>query len=216
MIYADPTTGDDSIGVEDLALNDADSFVDQPVTNRFWTVDAPAEVPANWAFVPEGLGIGDEFRVLFLTSATRDATSADIDDYNSFVQAAAAGGHAAVGGYSHGFFAVASTADVDARDNTATTYTSPDTGVPIYWLGGDKIADGYPDLLRRDLGTTRRIPPTSPARRLSGAQLLLRFGPGALTTEPSAPTTTSVLIRVVSARPASTAPQPGRYPSRPS
>ncbi|WP_420446766.1 choice-of-anchor R domain-containing protein [Candidatus Poriferisodalis sp.] len=145
VIYADPTTGDDSIGVEDLALNDADSFTDRPVTNRFWTVDAPAEVPANWAFVPEGLGIGDEFRVLFLTSATRDATSADIDDYNSFVQAAAAGGHAAVGGYSHGFFAVASTADVDARDNTVTTYTSPDTGVPIYWLGGDKLADGYPD-----------------------------------------------------------------------
>ena len=146
VIYADPTTGDDSIGVEDLALNDAGSFTDQPVTNRFWTVDAPAEVPANWAFVPEGLGIGDEFRVLFLTSATRDATSADIDDYNTFVQtAAAAGGHAAVGGYSHGFFAVASTADVDARDNTVTTYTSPDTGVPIYWLGGNKIADGYPD-----------------------------------------------------------------------
>ena len=33
--YADPTTGDDSNGVQDLADNDADSFTDQTVTNRF-------------------------------------------------------------------------------------------------------------------------------------------------------------------------------------
>ena len=33
--YADPTSGDDSIGIEDLAGNDADSFTDQTVTNRF-------------------------------------------------------------------------------------------------------------------------------------------------------------------------------------
>ena len=33
--YTDPTSGDDSIGIEDLANNDADSFTDQTVTNRF-------------------------------------------------------------------------------------------------------------------------------------------------------------------------------------
>ena len=33
--YADPTTGDDSAGVEDVAGNDADSFTDQMVTNAF-------------------------------------------------------------------------------------------------------------------------------------------------------------------------------------
>ena len=33
--YADPTTGDDPGTVEDLAFNDADSFTDQMVTNRF-------------------------------------------------------------------------------------------------------------------------------------------------------------------------------------
>ena len=33
--YADPTTGDDSNGIEDLAGNDADSFTDQTVTNAF-------------------------------------------------------------------------------------------------------------------------------------------------------------------------------------
>ena len=33
----------------------------------------------------------------------------------------------------------------DARDNTATTYTSSDKGVPIYWLDGNKVADEYED-----------------------------------------------------------------------
>ena len=34
------------------------------------------------------------------------------------------------------------TSATDARDNTATTGTG---GVPIYWLGGDKVADDYAD-----------------------------------------------------------------------
>ena len=33
--YTDPTSGNDSTGIEDLAGNDADSFTDQTVTNRF-------------------------------------------------------------------------------------------------------------------------------------------------------------------------------------
>ena len=33
----------------------------------------------------------------------------------------------------------------DARDNTATTFTSSDKGVPIYWLNGNKVADEYED-----------------------------------------------------------------------
>ena len=37
------------------------------------------------------------------------------------------------------------TAAVDARDDTGTTYTSDDKGVPIYWLNGDKAADEYED-----------------------------------------------------------------------
>ena len=38
------------------------------------------------------------------------------------------------------------TEDVDARDNTSTTAT----GVPTYWLGGNKVADDYPDLYDRN------------------------------------------------------------------
>ena len=41
--------------------------------------------------------------------------------------------------------AVGCTENVDARDNTGTTYTSTDKGVPIYWLDGNKVADDYQD-----------------------------------------------------------------------
>ena len=40
---------------------------------------------------------------------------------------------------------VGCTAAVDARDNTSTTYTTTDKGVPIYWLNGAKAADEYED-----------------------------------------------------------------------
>ena len=99
-------------------------------------------VPSDWALRPSGLQAGDMFRLLFVTSTMRDATSSDIADYNSFVQNAAAAGHAAIRGYSAGFRALASTESVDARDNTATT----GTGVPIYWLNSSILADDYSDL----------------------------------------------------------------------
>ena len=49
-------------------------------------------VPADWALRPPGVEAGDMFRLLFVSSGTRDATSADIAVYNGFVQGAAAGG----------------------------------------------------------------------------------------------------------------------------
>ena len=61
------------------------------------------------------------------------------------MQARAAAGHSAIQTYSSGFRVVGCTAAVDARDNTATTYTSADKGVPIYWLNGTKVADQYED-----------------------------------------------------------------------
>ena len=38
-----------------------------------------------------------------------------------------------------------STSSTAARDHTGTTYTATDTGVPIYWLNGSKLADDYDD-----------------------------------------------------------------------
>ena len=103
------------------------------------------DVPSDWTLVPDGLTTGDSFRLLFITSTTRDARSSNIADYNSFVQTAAAAGHAHVQAYSSNFQAVASTDDTDARDNTATSFTSDNKGFPIYWLGGTKVVDDYED-----------------------------------------------------------------------
>ena len=76
---------------------------------------------------------------------------------------AAGGGHADIQAYKDGFRALVSTATVDARDNTATTYTSSDKGVPIYWWTrrtmttplapypvARKVADDYEDLYDGD------------------------------------------------------------------
>ncbi len=102
---------------------------------------AQTEVPASWPLKPSGLSAGDQFRLMFITSTTRDATSTDIADYNNFVQGRAAAGHTSIRSYSAQFRALGSTAAVDARDNAMTT----GTGVPIYWLGGAKVADNNAD-----------------------------------------------------------------------
>ena len=102
-------------------------------------------VPQDWALVPDGLGPGDQFRLLFISSATRTAEATDIATYNTWVQGLAANGHTDIQDHSSTFRVVGSTAAVDARDNTATAYTSDDKGVPIYWLNGNKAADQYED-----------------------------------------------------------------------
>ena len=103
------------------------------------------EVPDDWALIPADLGPGHSFRLLFVSAGTRNAYPSNIVNYNAYVQAAAAAGHAAIQDYSSGFRAVGSTRSVDARDNTATTHTADDQGVPIYWLGGNRLADDYAD-----------------------------------------------------------------------
>ena len=101
--------------------------------------------PPTWSLIPSGLVVGDEFRLLFVSSTGRDASSESIDTYNTWIQSLAAAGHADIQDYSSTFTVVGSTAAVDARDNTQTTYTSSDKGVPIYWLNGNKVADDYED-----------------------------------------------------------------------
>ena len=95
-------------------------------------------VPWDWAHLPKGADgspaftDGESFRLLFMTLGKRDATSLDIAEYNRFVQA---------GAPTAGTRALVSTQNVHAEDNTATT----GDGVPIWWLGGEKVADGYAD-----------------------------------------------------------------------
>ena len=102
---------------------------------------AQTEVPDDWALIPSGLAAGDSFRLLFLSSTKRDGSSSNIGDYNGNVQWRASVGHAAIQEHSSQFKAVGCTTAVDARDNTGTT----GTGVPIYWLNGNKVADDNAD-----------------------------------------------------------------------
>ena len=110
-----------------------------------------ASPPANSAPVTSSGSCS--YRPLHVTP--RRPTSAD---YNTFIQNRAAAGHTDVQAYSNGFKVVGCTEDDDARDNTGTTFTGSDKGVPIYWLGGTKIADQYQDLLRRLLGQRVQYP----------------------------------------------------------
>ena len=105
------------------------------------------QVDADWSLVPDGLGAGDRFRLLFITSGSRrPANSSDIGHYNGMVQDKASSGHADVQAHASTFRVLASTESVDARDNTGTTHTNDDMGVPIYWLNGAQVADDYADL----------------------------------------------------------------------
>ena len=122
------------------------------------------EVESSWALVPSGLSGGDEFRLMFMTSAGRAADSTDISDYDGFVRMVGArSGHSDVLSYV-GFFKVfastrssgAPTLNVAGRghvgmwqssDNTWTdgSTSASGSGTPIYWLGGTMIADNYFD-----------------------------------------------------------------------
>ena len=135
-------------------------------------------VPADWTLKPSGLGAGDQFRLLIVTSTTRNANSTDISDYDAHVQTAVAAGHAGIRSHSSQFQVVGCTAAVDARDHTGTTYTSADKGVPIYWLDGNKAADEYEDFYdgswdeeatgKNESGTDVSFPPPSYARAHTG------------------------------------------------
>ena len=101
-------------------------------------------MPSGWALKPSGLNDGDKFRLLFITSTSRDAQSSNIADYNTFVQTRAKAGHSAISDSCGNLFKVlGSTATVDARANAGTI----GTGFPIYWLNGAKVANNHAGFL---------------------------------------------------------------------
>ncbi len=103
--------------------------------------DGSYTVPQDWALKPSAIGAGESFRLLFISSTTRNATALDTSDYDNHVRNRVAAGHTAIRPYSATFRALYSTTAVDARDHAMTT----GTGVPIYWLGGARVADNYTD-----------------------------------------------------------------------
>ena len=98
-------------------------------------------VPSDWALKPSIVSAGGKFRLLFVTSTESNGRSTNFDDYNRFVQDRAAAGHSSIRPFKGGFRLIGSTLRVHARDNTCTT----GTGVPIYWLNGNQVADNYGD-----------------------------------------------------------------------
>jgi hypothetical protein len=108
--------------------------------------------------LPTGLNPGDQYRLAFVTSTTRDATSTNIADYNSFVTAAA-NTQAELAALGTTWTAIASTATVDARDNTNTLPTSGggSLGVPIFLLNDTKLADTNDDLWDNSIDTPLNI-----------------------------------------------------------
>ena len=61
--------------------------------------EGATRVSNNWSLTPSELGARDQFRLLFLSSTTRNATSSDITDYNTFIQTRAAAGHTDIQAY---------------------------------------------------------------------------------------------------------------------
>ena len=107
-------------------------------------------VPVDWPLIPSGLGPGDSFRLLFLTSTKRSATSSDIGHYIAFVHERANNGHSAIQPYGADFRPVISTENpgIDARAVISYFYDQSSDGpgrVPVYWINGAKVADDSAD-----------------------------------------------------------------------
>ncbi len=101
--------------------------------------------------VPTGLAPGAQYRLVFVTAGTRDAQSTEINDYNTFVTNEVTGSALATALTTAGFNlntitwkAIGSTSAVAARDNTGTNPSS--TGVPIYLIDGNRVANNNADL----------------------------------------------------------------------
>ncbi len=113
------------------------------IAGAFLVLCSQAFVKASLVLTPPTLNAGSQYRLVFSTSTTIQATSTNIATYNTFVNSVAAS-NLQLSGIS--WTAIASTPDVDARDNTNTNPFIDGAGVPIYNLAGSRLALGYADL----------------------------------------------------------------------
>jgi hypothetical protein len=104
-----------------------------------------AAVSAPTAMIPVGLNPGDDFYIIFPTSGTTVATSADIADYNAFVNTQADNsGAKGTDDPSITWRAVAGTLN---GDDQCDPYNGDTTPTPIYNLNGEKLASSRNDML---------------------------------------------------------------------
>ena len=89
--------------------------------------------------VPSGLNAGDQYHIVFITTQIRDGTSANISDYNNFVNSVAE--DAGIGPVSAGnqWRAIASTPSTDASANISVT-------APVYNMNSELVANNAADL----------------------------------------------------------------------
>ncbi|MCA2655808.1 PEP-CTERM sorting domain-containing protein [Microcystis sp. M061S2] len=128
------------------------------------TLGTAGAAQAAIVVVPPGLNPGDQYRLVFVTDGTRDATSTNINDYNTFVtndvtptSALAIALNAA--GLTTTWKAIGSTASVAARDNTGTNPSS--TGVPIYLIDGNLVANDNADLWDGQVSSKLNLTPSN-------------------------------------------------------
>ena len=117
----------------------------------------PYEFELGDVRIPSGLGPGDSFRLLFVTRIVRSddqgdflATNDRIHDYTNLIIFPAGGSPYFPASFSLTLLPLVSIPHVDARVATNTTWTDSDRGVPIYWVGGSKVADDYADFYDGD------------------------------------------------------------------
>ena len=135
-------------------------------TTKAYTVNFHRPVvPHDWSLRPEGVPTGESFRVLIVTSTTRNAESGDIADYDAHVRSALANrGHADIRDYGPLFKALAATlGGAHPRSHTDTHPDDDGPGEQIWWLNGPRVADNYADFYD---GTWDH---SNPARTESGA-----------------------------------------------
>ena len=147
--------------------------VQRPEPQAQTTSGDPQEVrvPLNWALIPKDSNDkplfteGQSFRLLFVSSTTRNTQSADIGVYNKLVQDDA-GANTHLARFKSQFRVLGSTPSVAARDNTATNPTAghDGPGVPIYWIKsdgkGEKVADDYSDFYDGSWDSQARTTPS--------------------------------------------------------
>ena len=104
----------------------------------------PLSASAQPVTVPSGLIPGEQYRLVFVTGATTNATSTNIVDYNNFVTADA-DSVPALAALGTTWTVIGSTAAVAAEDNTFTN-PSTDPSYPIFNLTGDLFASSNSDL----------------------------------------------------------------------
>ena len=101
-------------------------------------------LPFGSSLIPDGLQVGDVFRLMGVTNGVGSVHSEDIAIYNTATRNNVDQRESSFSPFADEFRTLISTPQVDMRDNTGTNrVTANHTDAPIYWIRGAKVADNY-------------------------------------------------------------------------